>query len=1352
MKNNLPNIAVIFTLLCFPNVNFAQAPNLGTVANFVLFSVTGAIGNTGVSYITGNVGTNTGAITSFSNVDGVMHSPDGATAVCAADLLSAYAQLNTAAPTSTHSVLLGSGETLHAGVYSIPAAASVNNTLTLDAQGNENAVFIFQIGGAFSSGASAQINLINCAKASNVFWKIEGAVSLAAGTIMKGTIIANNAAISLGAGVILEGRALSTTGAVAVFGILAYIPIESPFLTGHAPPGLASTACYALFSANGLVINTGISAVMGDIGTNSGTASGYNSLNVTGTIHPGPDVSTGVCAADLLNVYNYLDTIPYDIELLYPAQFGNSLVLTPHTYLMSGAVTFTDTLFLNAEGNANAVFVIKTNGPISTGANAKVVLTNGAQARNVFWKVEGAVTLGVNSDFKGTIVCNNGAIVLNAGTTLEGRAFTTTGALTTSSIILTAVPAASISYARYTYCSNGGTASVTVSGSPGGIYSSSTGLVIDSATGTVNLAQSVPGAYTVTYSVAAAGGCSASYTTAGITIAAPPSATISYPGSPFCSNTGIAAVTFAGTTGGTYSSLPSGASVNPVTGAVDLSATAPGRYNITYTITRCSGACGDTDYTVNREIIINPNTWTGGISSNWYTPGNWAANALPVIACPDVTIPAGVPYQPVLNSGVFAIGNLFIKSGATLTIDNATLQIAGTINNSGTFTVYDGSVEMNGTQTQTIPANAFQNNALNNLIVSNSSTDGLFLRGDLDIYGSLTFTGTDVKLTTNDSLTLKSTATNTASIGNMTGNSITGNVTVERYIFARKAWYFLSVPTNTIQTVKQSWQEGAVSTESDPAPGYGIQITGPGDTAAGFDLYSSTPSMKTYNSATNTWVGIPNTNTATIRTSEGYMTFIRGGRTANTFNSLPTQTVVRTKGNLYTGDQVPVTISSGKFGAIGNPYASAVDMRYITKTGTRDFFYIWDPNLGGAYGLGGYQTFSNNGSDYVITPGMGSYGASGSVNNNIQSGQAFLVQAALGGGSVTFTEEAKPGDPGVISIAAGLLQPQLRTDLYGVNTDSSIYIADGILNNYGGDYSNSVDDMDAIKLVNPGENLSIKTNNQLLAIERRQGITGQDTIMLNLTNTKLQRYRFKFVAGGLDPGSFTGYLEDGYLHTRTLLNLDGTTTADFSIVNIAGSYAPDRFRIVFTPAIVLPLSFIYVKAYQESDGIAVEWKVENESNMKQYEVEKSLDGNHYEKSGAVAPGNSTVNNYSWLDTQAIAGYNYYRIKSVSINGEIKYSAVVKVAITKIKGSPSIAVYPNPETGNRISVLFVNIGKGTYTLQLFNAALQLVGIKTILHTATASSESFEIKGKLAKGMYDLKLAGQGIELTVPLIKR
>ena len=418
-------------------VLFAQAPPLGAAAGFVLFSTIGAVSNTGNSHVTGNVGTNSGSSTGFGNVDGVMHDNDGASAQCAADLLIAYNLLNSAIPTFFPSALLGNGQVLNAGVYSIPGAASLNLDLTLDAQGDANAVFIFQIQGSFSTAANSKIWLANGALACNVFWKAEGLVSMAAGTAMKGTVIANNAAINMNTGDTLEGRALSTTGAVTVDGVLAYTPIGcgSEVLTGPTAPILASTACYALFSSDGPVTNAGITYVTGDIGTNVGLTTGFDPLLVTGTVHPIPDASTVQCAADLANVYNYLNTLPYDIELLYPAQFGNSLVLTPHTYLLNAATVFTDTLFLNAEGNEDAVFVIKINGALSTSTYSIVKLINGTQSKNVYWKIEGAVSINNYSVFRGTIICNNGALgALNTGVLLDGRALTTNGALTTDAI------------------------------------------------------------------------------------------------------------------------------------------------------------------------------------------------------------------------------------------------------------------------------------------------------------------------------------------------------------------------------------------------------------------------------------------------------------------------------------------------------------------------------------------------------------------------------------------------------------------------------------------------------------------------------------------------------------------------------------------------------------------------------------------------------------------------------------------------------------------------------------------------------------------------------------------------------
>jgi hypothetical protein len=445
MKTRLPNTLTTIMLFLMPCIIFAQAPNLGTAVDFVLFSSNGAVTNTGISQLTGSVGTNNGSSTGFGNVNGVMNDMNGTSAQCKTDLLVAYNQLNADIPTHFPASPLGNGDTLIAGIYKVSGATVLNLKLYLNAQGNPNAVFIFQIQGSFSANASAKIVLINGTEACNVFWKVEGLVSMAAGTSMKGTVIANNAAITLNTGDTLEGRALSTTGAVKVNGVLGYTPIGcgSPVLTGPTAPSLGASACYALFSSIGAVSNSGVTFVTGDIGSNNGSATGFNPADVNGKIHTIPDGSTAACANDLLIAYNDINALPYDIQLLYPAQFGRNLVLTPHTYLLNAATVFTDTLYLNAEGNANAVFVLRIKGALSTSTYSRVKLINGAQSKNVFWQIEGAVQINNYSVFCGTIICHNGALgAINTGVNIDGRMLTTNGALSTTAVtvVATSIP------------------------------------------------------------------------------------------------------------------------------------------------------------------------------------------------------------------------------------------------------------------------------------------------------------------------------------------------------------------------------------------------------------------------------------------------------------------------------------------------------------------------------------------------------------------------------------------------------------------------------------------------------------------------------------------------------------------------------------------------------------------------------------------------------------------------------------------------------------------------------------------------------------------------------------------------
>jgi hypothetical protein len=100
MKNKILLIIVtVLTLLTFPNTDFGQAPTLGTVANFVFFTTTGAVGNTGISRIIGNVGSNNGAVTGFGALNGTVYNADAVTAQAVTDLNSVYSQLNSTVAT-----------------------------------------------------------------------------------------------------------------------------------------------------------------------------------------------------------------------------------------------------------------------------------------------------------------------------------------------------------------------------------------------------------------------------------------------------------------------------------------------------------------------------------------------------------------------------------------------------------------------------------------------------------------------------------------------------------------------------------------------------------------------------------------------------------------------------------------------------------------------------------------------------------------------------------------------------------------------------------------------------------------------------------------------------------------------------------------------------------------------------------------------------------------------------------------------------------------------------------------------------------------------------------------------------
>lgn len=213
MKNKKILIA-IFSLLYSSNLTFGQI-NLGTAANFVLFTAAGAFDNFGASNIVGDIGTNVGVVSGFppGNLTGQIHQANSTTAQAAIDVDSAYSYLSGVPCDSILGNALGSSQILTPRVYCIPTAATLNGDLILDGENNPNALFIIKVNGILDVIAYSKIILINAASQSNVYWHINGAVNVGDTAIFKG-IIVGNGALSFAEGSVLNGIGLTRAGAI----------------------------------------------------------------------------------------------------------------------------------------------------------------------------------------------------------------------------------------------------------------------------------------------------------------------------------------------------------------------------------------------------------------------------------------------------------------------------------------------------------------------------------------------------------------------------------------------------------------------------------------------------------------------------------------------------------------------------------------------------------------------------------------------------------------------------------------------------------------------------------------------------------------------------------------------------------------------------------------------------------------------------------------------------------------------------------------------------------------------------------------------------------------------------------
>ena len=464
MKQKLLLCIATVLLLLFSNTSFSQVPNstlnLGILESFEAYTADGGVTNSGGT-VTGDVGTNSGIISGFPSPPNIGNSytADASTNQARYDLLRLYIHLNSKAvnfpnafsPFQPAHAPVFTG-TLTPGVYAIGAAGSISGALTLDGGGDPDAVFVIKINGALTVTAASTASLVNGAKSSNVFWLVNGAISVGAGAQVIGTLFSKAGAVGLGAGVILEGRMLTLGGALTMgVGSSATIPplpctipifCESGCAPALAVDVLGVLSNFVLFAKAGAIGNTGLSGINGIIAANTGSIAGYAS-----GVHIGSEevanALTVQAAVDLDAAYNSLMAMIPTVTT-HAASFLNETV-TSGIYHIGSAGDLGGVVILDGANDPNAIFVFRFAGAFNIAASSKIILANGARRCNVFWiggasDGGGALNIGASSEVQGTFLAHGGACNSGAGVFMSGRQLSTLGAVNTNNPVIYGSP------------------------------------------------------------------------------------------------------------------------------------------------------------------------------------------------------------------------------------------------------------------------------------------------------------------------------------------------------------------------------------------------------------------------------------------------------------------------------------------------------------------------------------------------------------------------------------------------------------------------------------------------------------------------------------------------------------------------------------------------------------------------------------------------------------------------------------------------------------------------------------------------------------------------------------------------
>ncbi len=702
-----------------------------------------------------------------------------------------------------------------------------------------------------------------------------------------------------------------------------------------------------------------------------------------------------------------------------------------------------------------------------------------------------------------------------------------------------------------------------------------------------------------------------------------------------------------------------------------------------------------------------------------------------------------------LSSGTLIIGanTLFANGGITRTSGNLGGDLTSNLILGGTTGAakqlnFDGTLAELGRLT------------LNHSTTTSTTT----LNTPLSIYSGVVFgSSNDVLNLNTQNLILKSSFDSTAFIGAIPSGSLIGasNVTVERFIPAKRGWRMLTIPV-TGPTIRDAWAGVAANANapSGETGGSGTLLTGhnysSGAAAAGvgYDFFSglgsTTSSSVRFYTPLNVWASASNSPLTSVsgNSRQGFMVYIRGDRTIASSTGA-SSTTLKPNGAIKQGIVTVPIAATDSFSVVGNPYAASINLDDVYNSGNsaviKRNFWLWDARSGTS---GAHTVLSWDGvSAYTLS------GVSGSTVNEyltVNSGQAFFVEKLNSGGNLNILESNKTNNK-----PASLLRPvgnngvsKIGITLYKAVGSVLGEQADNATARYNDIYQQAgTETFDAVKLNNFNENLSLVRNNRYLSIESRPFPTQNDTLYIPFWNLTQRGYAFEINSSNFTGINQTARLIDAFTNTERIIDLfDGTITYPFSVTSDPASSSLSRFKIVMAPAVVLAVNCTKFDASLIGKKVKLSWSTGCEVGAKNFVVERSANGINFSKMDSVEAKNIVTGaSYQLFDNQPINGKNFYRIRSNDKAGRFTYTSI---ALIQLNGKKDIQVIPTVIDNKHFTLTLNQQPLGKYNLSLSNVAGQQVFQTSVNNAGLSSTHQIDLSnGVVPRGIYHLSVTDE-----------